>query len=123
MKKLTYYLSVLLVAGLTAAATAQTAPQAKAAKSMGKMSHDHCMMKDGKMTMIKNGRPMPMTKNMTMRDGSMCLTDGTCKMKDGTVTKMKEGQCMMMDGKMTMHPGSTKRPMMKGHGKMDHLKM
>ena len=83
------------------------------------------MMKGGKMTMMKNGKPMPMTKDMTMRDGSMCMTDGTCKMKDGTVMKMKEGQCMMMDGKMTMHPGSTKRPMMKGKagGKMGDMKM
>ena len=123
MKKLTCLLSVLLVTGLTAVATAQTAPKVKSTKSMSKMSHDYCMMKDGKMTMVKNGKPMPMTKDMTMSDGSMCLTDGTCKMKDGTTMKMKEGQCMMMNGKMTMHPGSTKRPMMKGSEKMDHLKM
>ena len=125
MKKLTHFLSVLLVTGLTTVATAQTAPKAKAAKSMGKMSHDYCMMKDGKMTMVKNGKSMPMTKDMTMSDGSMCLTDGTCKMKDGTTMQMKEGQCMMMNGKMTMHPGSTKRPMMKGKAgdKMGDMKM
>ena len=129
MKKLTCCLSVLLVTGLTAVATAQTAPKAHDAKSMGKsmgkMSHDYCMIKDGKMTMVKNGESMPMTKDMTMSDGSMCLTDGTCKMKDGTTMKMKDGQCMMMNGKMTMHPGSTKRPMMKGKAgdKMGDMKM
>ena len=123
MKKFSYLLFVLLVAGLTTVATAQTAPKAHAAKSMGKMSHDYCMMKDGKMTMVKNGKSMPMAQDMTMSDGSMCMTDGTCKMKDGTTMKMKEGQCMMMNGKMTMHPGSTKRPMMKGGDKMDHMKM
>ena len=117
MKKLTYFLSVLLVTGLTALATAQTAPKAHAAKSMGKMSHDHCMMKDGKMTMMKGGKMMPMTADMTMADGTVCMTDGTCKMKDGTTMKMKDGQCMMMSGKMKMPAGS------KGHHKMDGMKM
>ncbi|MDB5234300.1 MAG: hypothetical protein JWR44_1293 [Hymenobacter sp.] len=122
MKKLTYLLSVLLVTGLFTVATAQTAPKAKASKFMGKMSHDYCMMKDGKMTMVKNGKPMPITHDMTMSDGSMCMTDGTCKMKDGTTMKMKDGQCMM-NGKMTIHPGSTKRPIMKCGDKMEHMKM
>ena len=121
MKKLTYLLSVLLLTGLASVAHAQTTP--KAAKSAAKTSHDHCTMKDGKMMMMKGGKMMPMTQNMTMSDGSMCMTDGTCKMKDGTVMKMKEGQCMMMNGKMTMHPGSTKRPMMKDGNKMGDMKM
>ena len=91
----------------------------------GMMSMNGCTMKDGKMMTMQGGKMMPMTKDMTMSDGSMCMTDGTCKMKDGTTMKMKEGQCMMMDGKMTMHPGSTKRPMMKGKAgdKMGDMKM
>lgn len=124
MKKLTLLLSMLLFAGI---GHAQTAPKTtkSTAKSAAKSSHDHCMMKDGKMMMMKGGKMMPMTQNMTMSDGSMCMTDGTCKMKDGTTMKMKEGQCMMMNGKMTMHPGSTKRPMMKGKAgdKMGDMKM
>ena len=43
--------------------------------AMGKMSKDCCMMKDGRM-MMKGGKMMPMTENMTM-------ADGTCKMMDG----------------------------------------
>ena len=124
MKKLTLLLSMLLFAGIS---HAQTAPKTtkSTAKSAAKSSHDHCTMKDGKMMMMKGGKMMPMTQNMTMSDGSMCMTDGTCKMKDGTTMKMKEGQCMMMNGKMTMHPGSTKRPMMKGKtgDKMGDMKM
>ncbi len=123
MKKLPYFLSVLLLTGLAPVAQAQTTP--KASKSAAKSSHDYCMMKDGKMTMMKDGKSMPMTQDVTMRDGSVCRTDGTCKMKDGTVMKMKEGQCMMKNGKMTMAPGSTKRPMMKGKAgdKMGDMKM
>jgi hypothetical protein len=123
MNKFAYILSALLVTGLTTVATAQTAPKANPTKSMGKMSRDYCMMKDGKMMMMKGGKMMPMTENMTMSDGSMCMTDGTCMKKDGTKMAMKNGQCMMMDGKMTMHPGSTKRPMMKGDHKMGDMKM
>jgi len=119
MKKLTILLSIILLASI---GHAQNTPKSKSAT---KSSANYCMMKNGQMTMMKNGKPMPMTKNMTMSDGSVCLTDGTCKMKDGTVMKMKEGQCMMMDGKMTMHSGSTKRPMMKGKAgdKMGDMKM
>ena len=123
MNKLTYLLSGLLLTGLAPVAQAQTAP--KATESAARSAHDHCVMKDGKMTMMRNGKAMPMTRDMTMSDGSVCRTDGTCKMKDGTVMKMKDGQCMMMNGKMTMHPGSTKRPMMKGKAgdKMGDMKM
>ena len=62
MKKLPYFLSVLLVTGLTTVATAQTAPKAHAAKSMGKMSHDYCMMMNGKMTMHPGSTKRPMMK-------------------------------------------------------------
>ena len=90
--------------------------------SMSKMSKDCCMMKDGKMMMMKGGKMMPMTENMTMADGTVCMTDGTCKMKDGTTMAMKNGQCMMMDGKMTMMGGMKKGSKMKS-GKMGAMKM
>ncbi len=112
----------LLLTGTPAHSQATPKPAAKSAKS-AKSGADYCMMKDGKMTMMKDGKAMPMTANMTMSDGSMCMTDGTCKRKDGTTMKMKEGQCMMMDGRMTMHPGSTKRPAMKPGNKMSNMKM
>ncbi|MCC3154757.1 hypothetical protein Q3A66_15775 [Hymenobacter sp. BT770] len=118
MKKLPYLLATLLIAGLTNVTLAQTAPKAAHAHSATKSSHqDCCMMKDGKMTMMKGGKMMPMTADMTMADGTVCMTDGTCKMKDGTTMKMKDGQCMMMSGKMKMPAGS------KGHHKMDGMKM
>ena len=62
---------------------------------------DCCMMKDGKMMMMKKGKTMPMTKDMTMKNGTKCMTNGECTMKDGTKMMMKDGDCMMMDGKMT----------------------
>ena len=59
-----------------------------------------CMMKDGKMTHCKDGVCMPMEKDMTMKDGTVCMVNGECVMKDGKKMTMKEGECMDMNGKM-----------------------
>ena len=125
MKNALKFLPLLLLSGTFTLARAQTIPAAKpmaAHTQMGEMSKDCCMMKDGKMMMMKGGKMMPMTENMTMADGTVCMTDGTCKMKDGKTMAMKNGQCMMMDGKMTMMGGMKKGGKMKS-GKMEHMKM
>ena len=61
---------------------------------------DCCMMKNGKMMHIKDGKLMPMEKEMTMKNGTKCMANGDCVMKDGKKMKMKEGECMDMNGKM-----------------------
>lgn len=64
------------------------------------MIKDCCMMKDGKMMVMKDGVSMPMEKDMVMKNGTTCMTNGECKMKDGKTMMMKEGECMDMNGKM-----------------------
>lgn len=64
------------------------------------MMKDCCIMKDGKMMMHKDGKTMPMEKEMTMKNGTKCMVNGECVMKDGTKTTMKEGECMYMSGKV-----------------------
>ena len=60
---------------------------------------DGVMMHDGKMMMMKEGKPTsPMENAMTMSNGTTVMSDGTVKTKDGGETRMKEGQMMMMDG-------------------------
>lgn len=74
------------------------------------MNHDQmdmskkegAMMMDGKMMMIKAGKMSPMTKPMTMSNGTKLLVDGTCTMKKGKQMKMKEGDHMDMSG--SIHP-------------------
>ena len=62
---------------------------------------DGVVMQDGKMMMMKDGKPTsPMTTDVTMSDGTIVTTDGTVKRKDGTETRMRNGQMMMMDGKI-----------------------
>lgn len=64
------------------------------------MMKDCCMMKDGKMMVMKNGKTMPMEKDMMMKNGTKCMTNGECTMKDGKKMMMKNGDCMEMSGKM-----------------------
>ena len=59
-----------------------------------------CMMKDGKMMHCKDGKTMIMEKDMTMANGTKCMTNGECVMKNGEKMKMKNGECMDMNGKM-----------------------
>jgi hypothetical protein len=61
---------------------------------------DCCMMKDGNMMVMKNGKTMPMEKDMIMKNGTKCMPNGECVMKNGKKMQMKEGQCMDMSGKM-----------------------
>ena len=71
--------------------------QTKTKKAMMK---DCCMMKNGKMMCMKDGKMMSMDKDMKMKNGTTCMTNGECVMKDGKKMKMKEGYCMDMNGKM-----------------------
>lgn len=70
-------------------------------KADSPMMKDGCMMKDGKMMCMKEGKTMPMHKVVTMKNGTKCKANGKCKMKDGTKMKMKEGECMNMSGTMS----------------------
>ena len=70
-------------------------------KMESKMMKDCCMMKDSKMMCVKDGKTTPMKKEMTMKNGTKCMTNGECVMKDGTKMKMKEGECMDMSGMMS----------------------
>ena len=66
------------------------------------------MMKDGKMMMTdKSGKVMPMTKDMTMADGTKCMADGTCVMKDGKKMTLKEGEGMDSQSKIFQIKGLT----------------
>lgn len=126
MKNALKLLPVLLLSGACTLAQAQTAPATKPMSGKmhhGQMAMDGCTMKDGKMMMMQGGKMMPMTKDMTMSDGSVCKTDGSCTMKDGTTMTMKDGQCMMMNGKMTTMNAMKRGGKMKHSGKMGAMKM
>lgn len=126
MKNALKLLPALLLSGACLQAQAQTAPATQPMSGQmahGQMAMTGCTMKDGKMMMMHGSKMMPMTKDMTMSDGSVCKTDGTCTMKNGTTMNMKDGQCMMMDGKMTTMAEMHKNGKMKPDAKMGNMKM
>ena len=83
---------LMLVAFFTATSSfAQTKPDSL-------MMKDCCMMKDGKMMMMKNGAMTPMEENVSMKNGTQCMTNGECVTKEGKTIRMQEGECMDMDG-------------------------
>ena len=90
--------------------TSSTYAQTRTKKAMMK---DCCMMKDGKMMVMKNGKTMPMTKDMTMKNGTVCMVNGECVMKNGEKMMMKDGECMDMNGKMDKCSMMTKSKKMK----------
>ena len=70
------------------------------AQTDSKKMKECCMMKDGKMMHCKDGKTMPMEKDMTMANGTKCMVNGECVMKNGENMMMKDGECMDMNGKM-----------------------
>ncbi len=95
----------MLILFVSFSASAQTHKHGSMKKHSTKMNHgtmmkDCCMMKDGKMMVMKNGVIMPMEKDMKMKNGTTCMTNGECKMKDGKKMMMKDGDCMDMSGRM-----------------------
>ena len=60
---------------------------------------DGVMMRNGKMMIIKHGKPaMPMDDDITVGDGTVVSADGTIKSKGGREFRMRNGQVMMRDG-------------------------
>lgn len=118
MKKLLAVLAAMFLLGGYAFA-AEMKPGDAAGKNDAGMAEkntmmkDCCMMQDGKMMMMKNGKRMLMDADMSMPNGTMVMKDGTCTMMDGTRMMMKEGDRMDMNGNM----------MKKGYNRKDHIMM
>ncbi len=98
MKLLKKIMTAMVIICCTFMATTSYAQEKMGDKKM----KDCVMMKDGKMMMMKDGKTMMMDKDMTMKNGTMVMTNGTVKMKDGKETMLKEGESMDMNGKMKM---------------------
>lgn len=69
-------------------------------KTKASKMKDCCMMKDGKMMVVKDGKTTPVENGMTMKNGTKCMSNGECTMKNGEKMVMKDGECMEMSGKM-----------------------
>ena len=71
------------------------------ASSVVAAEKDGVMMKNGKMTMMQDGKEVTrMARETTLSDGTRVMMNGKMVTKDGKEVQMKEGQTVMMDGKM-----------------------
>ena len=71
------------------------------ASSVVAAEKDGVMMKNGKMTMMQDGKEITrMDRETTLSDGTRVMMNGKMVMKGGKEMQMKEGQMVMMDGKM-----------------------
>ncbi|MGH2646649.1 MAG: DUF6799 domain-containing protein [Ginsengibacter sp.] len=100
MKKLFVLLIVSLITTGAFAQNDKKMDTTHKMKSEKMLNKDCVMMKDGKMMMMKEGKTMDMDNDVTMKNGTTVMKDGTVKMKDGKTMMMKNGDCMYMNGKM-----------------------
>src|SRR6266403_618333 len=59
---------------------------------------DCVLMKDGQMMMMTKGKMMPIEKDITLADGTVCKVDGTCVLKNGRQIKLRNGEGMEVAG-------------------------
>jgi hypothetical protein len=59
---------------------------------------DCVLMKDGQMMMITKGKMMPIKKEATLADGTVCKPDGTCILKNGKQIKLTTGEGIEVAG-------------------------
>ena len=59
---------------------------------------DCVLMKGGQMMMITKGKMMPIKKDITLADGSICKVDGTCILKNGKQIKLSNGEGIEVAG-------------------------
>ncbi len=97
IQKITSTIYTSLIMMILSFVTLNTFAQTKDKPAMAK---EYCMMKGGKMMHMKDGKMMAMSSDMTMKNGTKCMTNGECIMMNGAKMKMKEGECMDMKGHM-----------------------
>lgn len=114
MKKILIAMVAIL---FTTTAIAQTEKQTKPAAKTPMMTHQtmktHCYtMKDGAMMHCMGTKAEPMTKDVTLKNGTRLSTTGEITMKDGKKTTLTNGKAIDVKGKIgdfdKMHKGMKK---------------
>ncbi|MEO8146042.1 MAG: DUF6799 domain-containing protein [Bacteroidia bacterium] len=110
MKKLFLIICAFILTAGILTAQDKAAPAKPAATTTKCDMKNCCMMKNSKMVCIKDGKEMTMDKEMTMKNGTKCMPDGSCIGKDGKKMMMKNGDCCDMAGNMCSMPEHKKEP-------------
>jgi hypothetical protein len=59
---------------------------------------DCVLMNNGHMMMMTGGKMMPITKDITLADGTVCKVDGTCILKNGKQINLSNGEGIEVAG-------------------------
>jgi hypothetical protein len=59
---------------------------------------DCILMKDSQMMIMTKGKMMPIKKDVTLADGTICKMDGTCIFKNGKRIKLNNGEGIEIAG-------------------------
>lgn len=89
MKKLTLVICFLTFLG---------GLQAQDNKKTDHKMKDCVIMKEGKMTVMKDGKTTAMDKEMTLTDGTRIMPDGKVMMNDGSTKILKDGESIPLSG-------------------------
>jgi hypothetical protein len=102
MKKLLILLLAILISiGVMGQADKQTKPAAKPATTEQNKMKTHCYtMKDGAMIHCMGSTHEPMTKDVTLSNGTKVTTKGEVTMKDGKKTTLANGKAIDLNGKI-----------------------
>lgn len=93
-----------LTLGLTAHSIAADTDKKMTKEEKMQAETNHIAMKDGKVWVMKDGKTMEMTEDMTLLDGTKVMKDGSY-MKEGKGEKMmlKDGEAITWEGKVKDH--------------------
>jgi hypothetical protein len=75
-----------------------TMQNGKIVDKSGHVIGDCVLMKDGRMMMITQGKMMPVKKDITLADGTVCKVDGTCIVRGGRPIKLTNGEGIEVAG-------------------------
>lgn len=93
-----------LTLGLTAYSVAADTEKKMTKEEKMNAEMSHIAMKDGKVWVMKDGKTMEMTEDMTLTDGTVVMKDGSYMEKGkGEKMMLKEGEAITWEGKVKDH--------------------
>jgi hypothetical protein len=111
---------VVAVAAVAVFSFGASAQEAKPAQQQNAQHHDQkekkeeFVMKDGKLTQHVNGQESIVEKDVTLKNGTVVMANGTVKHPDGRTTTLKEGDVVSLEGKVWNKKEAHENKVMKG---------
>ncbi len=99
---LSFFALALLLAGCSSMDAPKPMDKPAMSKDSAPMMKDGVFMKDGKVMETMAGKTTSLMKDVTLKDGTKIMMDGSILMKDGTKGMLKNGDLYDLDGMKSM---------------------